>query len=450
MRIIRKTQLSLFCQWNDHKLSKELQKISEILDRHPEFVDWVHADLSKGKENTGDIGMSSDQVLRAAIIKQVRGLSYEQLAFNVVDSGSTRAFMKLDLGEKYGSSCLQDNISKISEATWELINVALVLDAKDSGFEDCKTVRVDSTVTDTNIHYPTDSSLLYDCLRVIHREFLNARKIADKQSWRLVSQQQVKEAKTLNYKINNAKNDEERLPHYKKLLRLLEGIAKDLPSIIRRIEKELAKKEKLLRSLEQLKNVQLYLEKVIYQTTKRVIKGQTVPAVKKIVSIFEPHSDIIVKDRRETQFGHKIFVTSGKSNMILNCDIPRGNPCDSEMFLPTLNSIKTSYGVVPRKTSADGGFSSKENVVEAKGMGVKDVCFPKRCGMEITDMVKSAWVFKNLLNWRAGIEGLISFLKRCFGLGRANWKGFEGFKACVRSGVASYNLVVLAKLELKY
>ena len=449
MRTNIKTQLPLFCQWTDHKLSEELQKISEILDRHPEFVDWVHFDLSKNREATGDIGMSSDQVLRATIIKHIRGLSYEQLGFNIVDSTSTRAFMRLEFGEKYGRSCLQDNISRISEATWELINVSLVLDAKESGFEDGKAIRIDSTVTTTDIHYPTDSSLLYDCTRVIHREFLKARKIADKQFWRLISNQQVKEVKRLNYKINNANNDDERLPHYKKLLKLANGVAKNLPTMIERIEKGLSKKKWLLKPLEQLKNVQVCLNKVIYQTTKRVINGQTVPSFKKIVSIFEPHSDIIVKDRRETQFGHKIFVSSGKSNMILSCDIPRGNPNDSEMFLSTLESIKTSYGIVPRKTSADGGFASRENVKKAKVMGIKDVCFPKKCRMKVTDMVKSVWVFKNLLNWRAGIEGLISFLKRCFGLGRATWKGFEGFKACVRSGIASYNLVVLARLELK-
>lgn len=449
MRMIRKLQMSLFGQWPDHKLGQELKKISEILDRHPEFAEWVHADLSKGKEMTGDVGMSSEQVLRAAVIKQIRGLSYEGLAFNIADSSSTMAFLMLDLGERYGHSCLQENISQINEETWQLISTALVLDAKDSGIENCKTVRVDSTVTETNIHHPTDSSLLYDCIRVICREFFKARDLANKKSWRLVSKQQVKEAKSLCFKINNAKNDEERLPHYKKLLKLLKGVSGDLPSIIKRIEKEVLKKECLTKPLNQLKNVQFYLEKIIYQTVKRVIKGQKVPSPNKIISIFEPHSDIIVKDSRDTQFGHKVFITSGKSNMVLHCDIPKGNIGDAEVFLPTLASLKTSYDIVPRKTSADGGFSSINNVEEAKDMGVKDVCFPKKCGMEITEMVKSSWVYNNLLNWRAGVEAVISFLKRCFGLRRAMWSGFDGYKKYIRSSVAAYNLVVLARHELK-
>ena len=185
-----------------------------------------------------------------------------------------------------------------------------------------------------------------------------------------------------------------------------------------------------------------------YQTEKRVLKNQPVPSGKKVVSIFEPHTDIIVKDRRDTQFGHKIFLTAGKSGMVLHCDIPQGNPGDSEMFLPTLNSLNENYGLFPQKVSSDGGFASQDNVAWGKAMGVKDVCFPKTCNMKITDMVKSSWVFKKLLNWRAGIEGVISFLKRCFGLSRATWKGLDGFKQYVRSAIASYNLVTLARHEL--
>jgi len=451
MRRSIKPQLDLFFQWPKHQLGEELKKISEIIDRHPEILEWVHADLTAGKSSTGDHGMSSEQVLRAAVIKNIRKLSYEELAFNVVDSNSTRAFLIMSEAEGYSSSCLQENISKIKEETWEKISQSLVLDAKDQRFEDCKTVRIDSTVTDSHIGYPTDSKLLYDCIRVIEREFKRARKLADKRSWRLISTAQVKEAKSLRYKINNSKNNQERLPHYKLLLKIAKSIYSDLPATIVRIEKACKKRgkdSKLRKPLEQLKNTAYFLEKSIYQTEKRVLKRQTVPADKKVVSIFEPHTDIIVKDRRETQFGHKLFLASGKSGLVLGCDIPTGNPCDSDMFLQSLVSIEEAYDVLPRKVSADGGFSSQDNVIMSKALGVKDVCFPKTCNMEVTDMVKSSWVYNKLLNWRAGIEAVISFLKRCFGLARANWSGFDGFKQYVRCGVASYNFVTLARLEL--
>lgn len=450
MRMNIKSQIPLFFNWAEHKISKELQQIATILDRHPEFVESVHCDLTSNKKTTGDKGMSSDQILRAAIIKNIRGLSYEQLAFNLSDSFSTRSFLMMDLGESYSSSCLQENISKISESTWENISEALVFDATKTGFENGKQVRVDSTVTDVNIGYPTDSKLLYDCIRVIDREFKNAREVAEKIHWRLTSCAQAKEAKGLRYQINNAKNDEERLPIYKKLLKIAKKIKRDLPSIIAKIEKVLNKKEStvLKRSFEQLSNVNFFLEKIIYQTEQRVLNGIIIPSPKKVVSIFEPHTDIIVKDRRETQFGHKIFITSGVSNMVLHCDIPKGNANDADMFLGTIEAIKNSFGKYPTKVSADGGFASEENIFVAQLLGVKDVCFPKRCNMEIEDMVKSEWVYEKLLNWRAGIEAVISFLKRCFGLSKANWSGFDGFKRYVRCGIASYNLLLLARNEM--
>jgi len=232
MRMNIKSQIPLFFNWAEHKISQELQQIAVILDRHPEFVEWVHCDLTNNKKTTGDKGMSSEQIMRAAIIKNIRNLSYEQLAFNLTDSVSTRSFLMMDLGESYRSSCLQENISKISESTWENISKALVFDAMESGFENCKQVRVDSTVTDSNIEYPTDSKLLYDCIRVIDREFKNARDAANKKHWRLTSFEQVKEVKSLRYQINNSKNDEERLPIYKQLLKIAKPIKRDLPFII--------------------------------------------------------------------------------------------------------------------------------------------------------------------------------------------------------------------------
>jgi len=448
MRPLRKSQMSLFFQWPHHKLGQELKKISDILDRHPEFTEWAHQDLTKSKQNTGNHGLSAEQTLRAAIIKNLRGLSYEKLAFNLVDSNSSRAFLMMDIDEQYSSSCLQSAISEICERTWEKVSEALVLDAKAQGIEDCRKARIDSTVTDTNIHYPTDSSLLYDCIRVINRLFQKLRKILKKKSWRFSTEKDVCKAKSIRYKINNAKNDEERLPLYQELLKIAERLKKDFPSILRRIEKTINNRKKGQKDFDQLINVQSMLEKIIYQTTKRIIKGQTVPSHKKIVSIFEPHTDIIVKDRRDTQFGHKIFITSGASNMVLHCEIPKGNKNDSEMFIETIDSLNESYGRYPLKVSADGGFASQENVGDAQEKGVRDVCFPKKCNMEVTDMVKSSWVYDQLLNWRAGIEAVISFLKRCFGMRMANWHGFDGFKKYVRNGVATFNLIVLARHEL--
>ena len=117
MRNLKKTQLGLFVQHPDHQLSKELKIISKIIDRHPEIISLVHTDLSKDKMDRGDIGMTAELVLKAAILKFIRCLSYRGLAFNIADSVSSRAFLGLELGEVYKHSTLQENISRISEET---------------------------------------------------------------------------------------------------------------------------------------------------------------------------------------------------------------------------------------------------------------------------------------------------------------------------------------------
>ena len=151
MRHLRRTQLGLFVQYPEHQLSKELLQISNIIERHPEFVLCVHVDLVQSKAADGDIGMTAEQVLKSAILKFIRGLSYRELAFNIADSVSTRFFLELDLGETYKHSCLQDNISRISEETWSMISAALVADAREQKIEPCQQIRVDSTITDSKL-----------------------------------------------------------------------------------------------------------------------------------------------------------------------------------------------------------------------------------------------------------------------------------------------------------
>jgi IS5 family transposase len=149
------------------------------------------------------------------------------------------------------------------------------------------------------------------------------------------------------------------------------------------------------------------LEKVIDQTERRVFKEESVPASEKIISFFESHSDIIVKSRRDTEYGHKVFFTGGASNMILDCLIPRGNPADSEQYSELLERHQQNYASMPRKVSADGGFASKDNLAFAKENHVRDAVFSKRRGLGVLDMAKSNWVYKQLKNFRAGIEANI-------------------------------------------
>ena len=253
--------------------------------------------------------------------------------------------------------------------------------------------------------------------------------------------------------VVNAKKEEDRVSAYRDMVYYagkVVGYAKGaIPALERYQAVDLGGMMTAMRLRAQLKRAVELLEKVISQTERRVFRKEKVPVSEKVVSYFEDHTDIIVKSRREVVYGHKVFLTSGKSNLILDCLVERGNPADSEQYIPMLKRHEGIFGKLPRQTSADGGFASKKNLYDAKELKIKDVAFAKKRGLAVVDMVKSSWVYKRLKNFRAGIEANISTLKRAFGLDRCNWKSWEGFKRYLWSSIFAYNLQVIARTRLE-
>lgn len=178
-----------------------------------------------------------------------------------------------------------------------------------------------------------------------------------------------------------------------------------------------------------------------------MLAGGPVPASEKLVSLFEPHADIIVKGGRDVEYGHKLNLITGRSGMILDLVIEAGNPRDSDRLLPMLERRIAFYGQAPLQAAADGGFASRDNLAKAKAWGVRDMAFHKKAGLRIEDMVRSNWVYRKLRNFRAGIEAGISCLKRAYGLARCTWRGFDHFKTYVWSSIVAYNLVLFTRLK---
>jgi len=197
----------------------------------------------------------------------------------------------------------------------------------------------------------------------------------------------------------------------------------------------------------EVRHYQPLVEQIIAQSARRVLAGEPVPARDKLVSLFEPHADIIIKGSRDVDYGHKLNLTTGKSGLILDLVIEAGNPADRERLLPMLKRHIALYGKPPRQAAADGGYASRDNIAQAKACGVRDMAFHKKSGLRIEDMVKSRWVYRKLRNFRAGIEADISCLKRAYGLARCTWRGLEHFKAYVWSSVVAYNLALFARLR---
>lgn len=440
MRTTRELHEPMFRQYSEHSFSEKLQKISKILDLHPEIADWVHSDLVKGKDPRGQKGMSAEEVIRAAILKQIQDLTYQELEFQVADSQATRAFIRVPDGVSYSDSALQSNIKRISPETWQRIQKITVIYAQSVDFEKGRTVRVDSTVVETNTAYPIDSKLITDCLRVASRALHRMKHYGIKDALKFSH----KKGKKLQLAILNARGFEAKKEHYYDLVVGAGDVWRQLPLLIAKCQEKLQAEPMLSKAIAELKHIQHYLEPILAQTIARVFDEKPLAATDKIVSIFETHADIIVKGGRETEFGHKVFFTTGKSNLVIDCEVEEGNPHDSEKFIDALERVQAIYGKYPRQVTADGGFASQENVYDAHELGVKDVCFNKKVELEPEEMCKSKAVFRRLTRLRAGVESNISALKRGYGLFRATWKGLEGFKSYVWSAVVAYNFMLLA------
>ena len=449
MREKQQKQLPLIMPATGHQKEKELEAISTIINNTPTICDYVLQDLNKGKifkRRTGASGMSAEQVLRAAVVMRLYDFTYEELAFHISDSRSLRRFCLIGIADKgFKKSSLNANIKKISEHTWELIFRDLLGHAEDENIEKGRQVRIDCTVVESNIHKPFDSMQLFDSVRVLTRLLYRAR---DEFGIKIIFSDHQRRAKRRMVGIQYAKGEKRRLPLYKDLLKITRKTIGYATSAEKLLESVFSADFQLLGLLNEIKHYGNLAKQVYDQTYRRVVQGESVPAEQKVVSIFEEHTDIIIKDSRDTYYGHKICLTGGASNLILDCVILEGNPADTDLVEQMLDRQQQIYGRYPLKVALDGGFASKDNLLKAKAREIKDVCFAKKRGLQEADMCRSDYVYKKLRRFRAGIESGISWLKRSFGLTRCTWKGFRSFKCYVLSSVVAANLLTMARKKL--
>jgi IS5 family transposase len=255
-----------------------------------------------------------------------------------------------------------------------------------------------------------------------------------------------KESKSLSYQIFNAKKAEkDRL--YPKLLQTVNVVLKQVERALKQIKSEGNDSERQTNWIYQIEHYRDLLLKVVDQTKRRIIGHENVPSSEKIVSLFEEHTDIIVKGFREVQYGHKINLSSDTDGFITYLAIEKGNPSDADRFISVIDGHLSTFRKAPSATVCDGCYASLDNIENAKALGVKRVVFHKKCGLSYLKMGVKKKTFEKLKNFRAGVEGNISELKRVFGVSKAMWKGLDGFKAFVWSSVISYNLVRLARAD---
>jgi len=437
----RKEQLPLAPAAVDHAHARELAKISEVLDANSGLAELVEQDLLRGVKNPklGCAGMSGDQVLRVLLLKQINSFSYEDLEFHLKDSGTYRTFCRIGLMDSSpGRSTMQENVKKVRPQTLEQINRAVLTYAAEKGVEDGKKVRTDSTVVESHIHRPTDSGLLYDGVRVLARLLGRVEKACGFRLW----QDHTRRAKRRMIGIHRTRKDAVRLKAYRDLLKVVRKTLGYARAALKSLGKKRGKATRLRRKLVEMIAL---VERVREQTEKRVLRGEKVETAERIVSIFEPHADVLVKDHKDTYYGHKVSLTGGASGMLLDCVIEKGNPNDATRAVPMIKRQKKLYGRAPKQAAMDGTYASRPNLEEIKKQGVEEVCFSAPRGMSAEEMAGSRWVYRRLRDFRAGIEGIISFVKRCFGMRRCTWRGERSFRSYVWSSVVSANLLILAR-----
>jgi IS5 family transposase len=417
-------------------LYPELALFDVLLDKNPDFIKKVSPDVLEGVSQSVFGRKDSptvEQVVRAAVYKEIKQLTYRELERDMYDSKICAEFLKLEPQQGFSYSVLQKYISKIQESSIRHIIIEINKIAINENIDSVDKISTDTTTVETDVHYPTNNSLVYDCIKVATRILKVIKQHNKDDQDRLDKQRQ--EAKKLNFKINNTKKDDQ--PG------LFDPYLAILLSLIYESWKASRSKDVPEKRVQELKKFIPMMVRVYRNSYAHQILGESVANDDKIFSVFEPHTDILVKGKREVEFGHKLLITRGKSFLIFDYDVFEGNPSDKDLLLPSIKTVKANYSRTPQSTSNDGGFCSKVNLEACKEEGIANIVFTK-VTKSLKNIVSNPELEKELKRWRGTTEAVISNIKRGFGLERVTWEGFEKFCSKVAWSVLGYNLRVIS------
>jgi IS5 family transposase len=410
---------------NVFKPSKELRKMDSIIDANPDIVGAIHADLTDGSKDSGRSGISTERILRAAILKQRKGYSYRELRERIHEGVAFRWFTRFYCDPIPHFTSLQKAIKSIKSTTWNRINEILVQYARSKKVENGKSLGIDTTVVETNIAYPIDARLLWDSIRVLTRIMEASRTVLPDLNFAFAKR--TRRANKRCYAIVMAKGPkakQRRQKLYKDLIKVANEVFRMASGCCEQLRK--CPHIEAMLFYQQLDHYLTLTAAAIDQCERRMLRG---------------------KSQSPTEFGHKVLVTTGKSGLVTQYETFHGNPSDSDMLSGTLTQHQKQYGEAPHSICGDRRFFSQENEGLAYRNHVKKVsiCKPGYRSKARQQIQKQSW-FKKLQRFRAGIEGIISALMRGYGLKRCLWKGWRSFKSYVGLGVVTFNLQKLAKL----
>lgn len=424
----------------------EYKTLSEILDRHPEILQLAHRDLQQLSQSTSRRGRKADftteNLFRAIIVMQREGLDYRETSVRIAESDTLQHFCRLLKKPTIDYTLLNKAFGVLQPETWDTMNHLLALRAVAAETISTDHVRTDTTVTECNIHWPTDSGLLWDSYRVAAREMSYARAF-DPHScpWRF----HPKKIKKLHLFVTRyaGSRSKSRLRSVRQTMKTLTVRAEE---VLEKTEKFVAWAQRSSCSEvmwigEQLAAHLPAMRQAARVARRRAFDGEKVPNADKVFSIFEPHTELIKRGRRgrPIEFGHKILLTQSKEKFITDYVVLEKNCPDNELLSLVIERHKERYGSCPESVAADKGFCPDEDTYEDLEEEVGYLGVPRRT-RDFGDTMMGIWQ-----QWRAGIEGTISCLKRAFRLARCCFRGFKNFVSAVGSAVFCHNLTILAK-----
>ena len=449
-------QISIF----EYMLPEELKKLPDELAMVDSFLNdekFIEPFVEHFHKTLGRPSTPVQVYLRMMYLKRRYNLGYNELEEQVKDRISWRIFCHIPLGEKVpDGSTLCKLTEKFGSDTLDFLNECIIVKAKEEGYIKAKRVRVDTTVMESNIHYPTDSELLRDGIRVITRV---AKKISEvsrglveklRDRGRSVKKRVLKVVKLASRRSRGKYEEVRKITG--EIADIASDVVKDAKKIIRKakevkghLKEECSKKiDKLT---EELKSYVSIVEKVIEQTRK--VNEGDMHIAGRIVSIFDEGARPIKRGKvhKAVEFGRKVLLVESEEGVITYYNVYEGNPGDETLLVGGVLRHWDAVGNIPKEVAADRGFYSSDNERVLRELGVKRVSIPKRGkkSKERQQYESRTW-FRRLQRFRAGGEASISHMKRCRGLGRSSVRGTSASRSYVALGIMAQNLWRLARI----
>jgi len=450
----RKKEAVLCFESNDDGLPKVVREyrarfraISQVLDDNSEILTAVHVDilkLSEGDSQGREGDFTSENILRALIVQDMEGLPFRDAVIRIGGDGFLQDFARMRKKAVMDFTFLDKCFLAIRPETWKRVNELLGRYAVGQGVVNPKVIRADTTVVESNIHHPTDSSLLWDTWRVATRLLKRARELSRESVPHRFHSRRIKWLYlyiTRYMPSKSASRQRQVKANFRTLIERTEwivGIAGDFCRKYR-VSSNPALSAVVLELQSYLPSMQ-----TVTATARRAnVDGETVPASDRVFSLFEPHTELIKRGRRQkpVEFGHKVLLCETAEKFITDYEVYEKQQPDCDLTQPVIERHEKLFGERPVVLAADKGFRPEKSKFDELAKLVANLAIPRRMQDFMDKLLARCQAF------RAGIEGTISGLKRAFRWVRCFFKGFKGFARAVGLGVFCHNLIVLADQE---